>query len=383
MGNRLFMVAGEASADMHAAALLKEIKKLNPNIECSGVGGPALRKAGVNVLLDSEQLNVVGISDWLDRFKEVLGGYRKVVNYLKKDPPDFAILLDLPDFNLRLAKHLKLLGVPVFYYISPQVWAWRKYRINQIKRDVDLMLVVFPFEKDFYLKEGLKVEFVGHPLLDLIQPKQHQRTQSEILDAPRVAILPGSRRSEVRFHGALIQELTGEIFTKYPKAEIKIPVAETLSEDFVKQNIQDSRIQFQIGNSHELLKWADVAFVASGTATLETALIGTPFMLFYKVSPTSAWIYKKLMKYKGFIGMPNLLHKREVVREFFQEEAVTPLLFKEFDNLIQNEGYRTTQAKILSDCRNLLGEGGASTRAAENIITFIKKKKNFQTEQKR
>ena len=321
MKTRLFMVAGEASADLHASALLKELKKLHPEIECFGVGGARLREAGMNILLESERLNVVGISDWFDRAGEVLRGYRTVVNTLKAHPPDFAVLLDLPDFNLRLAKLLKRMRVPVIYYISPQVWAWRKYRIHQIKRDIDLMMVVFPFEKDFYAKEGMKVSFVGHPLLELLNSRANYRSQFEIESNPRIAFLPGSRRSEVKFHGNVLSQVAEKIKRKYPNAEIKVPVAPTLNIDFVKKHVSTENITLVQGNSHQLLEWSDLALVASGTATLETALIGTPFALFYKVSPTSAWIWKNLMSYRGYIGMPNLLHGREVVREFFQEKA--------------------------------------------------------------
>jgi lipid-A-disaccharide synthase len=374
MAKRLFMVAGEASADMHAATLLTELKKHYPNLNCIGVGGPALRRVGMDVLLGSEKLNVVGISDWWDRFAEVLGGYRKVIRYLEKNPPDLAVLLDLPDFNLRVAKKLKKLGVPVVYYISPQVWAWRKYRIHQIKRDVNLMLVVFPFEKDFYAKEGVDVVFVGHPLLESIHPKTGQRPQLEISKAPKIALLPGSRKSEIRFHSPILSDLVDLLRNKYPDAEIRVPVAQTLSKDFVQQSFGRPDITFIDSNSHDVLNWADVAVVASGTATLETALIGTPFSLFYRVSKISSWVFRKLTKYRGFIGMPNLLQGREVVREFFQAQASAQALFVETDKLIQNEIYRNEQVSALLNCRLKLGDTGANVRAAENIHQFLLKK---------
>ena len=369
----LFMVAGEASADLHAASLLKELQKQNPDLKCIGVGGAALKKAGMDVILDSEKLNVVGISDWWDRLIEVIGGYRKVIRYLEKNPPDYAVLLDLPDFNLRVAKKLKKLGVPVIYYISPQVWAWRKYRIHQIKRDVDLMLVVFPFEKDFYAKEGVDVVFVGHPLLETIHPRVNYRPQSEVLGHPRIAILPGSRKSEVRFHGALLSDLIHRIRERYPQAEIKVPIASTLNQSFVEQYIS-SGVVFETGHSHEVLNWADIAVVASGTATLETALIGTPFLLFYKVSKSSAWIYQNLMKYRSFIGMPNILLQREIIKEFFQKKADPKTLFQEVIKLIEDNKYRVEQAVNLQSCRAKLGDVGANILAAETIQQFINSK---------
>jgi len=371
MTTNLFMVAGEASADMHAAALLKELKKKHPGLHVSGVGGAALLSEGINLLLNSEKLNVVGISDWWDRVGEVLGGYKKVSHYIQNNPPDFAVLLDLPDFNLRLAKKLKRLGVPVIYYISPQVWAWRKYRIQQIKRDVDLMLVVFPFEKEFYDRHGVPVVFVGHPLLEAIQPRRQFRNQAEILSSPRIAVLPGSRRSEVRYHAPILNDLCAKLRTEYPNVEIKLPVAHTLSLDFVKEHIHEPCVELTSTQSHEVIAWADVAVVASGTATLETALIGTPFSLFYKVSKTSAWIYRNVMSYRGFIGMPNLLHQKEVIREFFQDSATSQNIFEETNNLLKNEQYRNKQVSALSICRQKLGVTGANERAAEIIHQFL------------
>lgn len=371
MSKSLFIVAGEASADMHAAALLKELKKKSPEIMVSGVGGSALVNEGVNLLLNSERLNVVGISDWWDRVGEVLGGYKKVTRYLDCNKPDYAILLDLPDFNLRLARKLKKKGVPVIYYISPQVWAWRKYRIRQIKRDIDLMLVVFPFEKEFYDQQGVPVVFVGHPLLEAIKPKSSFRDQSQIFEAPRVVLLPGSRRSEVKFHGPILNELIALIKKHYPKAEIKVPVARTLSVDFVRQHVHSSEVVFDEKNSHEVISWGDIALVASGTATLETALIGTPFALFYRVSSLSAWVWQNLMSYRGFIGMPNLLHQKEIVKEFFQEGATAERLFEETDKLIKDQTYRQNQVCSLLQCRSKLGDEGANLRAAETIHQFF------------
>ncbi|NDG27924.1 MAG: lipid-A-disaccharide synthase, partial [Proteobacteria bacterium] len=272
----------------------------------------------------------------------------------------------LPDFNLRLAKNLKKLGVPVVYYISPQVWAWRKGRVKKIKQYVDKMLVVFPFEKDFYEKEGIDVEFVGHPLLERIEPRKRYRDQAVIQKTPRIAILPGSRKSELRYHAPVLRKLIVKLKQTYPGCEIKVPLASTLSKEMITKalNIEPAQVALQ---SWDTLDWADVAVVASGTATLETALIGTPFCLFYKVSSSSAWLFRNWIKYRGFLGMPNILLKRLVVKECFQENATSEKIFAEVKHLINSGPSRLNMVSSLLTCRQILGGKGASARAARVV----------------
>lgn len=366
MAYNVFVVAGEASADIHAASLVKEFKRLHPNTRFFGVGGPALEGEGVEIIVPSSKLSVVGISDWLDRAGEVFGAYRTVKKTVLRRRPDLAVLLDLPDFNLNIAKHLKKIRTPIAYYISPQVWAWRKYRVKKIQRLVDQMMVVFPFEKDFYAKHEIDVEFVGHPLLEQVSAREEYRSTQEILRSPRVAILPGSRKSEIRYHDQILKDTIATLLKDFPYAEIKLPVAPTLSPDGVKASLGDmlSNVSIVEGKAREVMAWADVALVASGTATLECALIGTPFCLFYKASPSSAWIFKNIVRYRNFIGMPNLLLEKEIVKEFFQEKACAEALSGEVQQILQDAGYREQMIQNLARCRSLLGVSGASQRAA-------------------
>jgi lipid-A-disaccharide synthase len=306
MSIKVLLIAGEASSDLAASGLVKELKRRNPDFEFFGVGGKKLSQEGMEIVVPSERLNVVGIADWWDKAKDIWLSYRKVIKAIETKRPDLAILLDLPDFNLRVAKKLKILKVPVVYYLSPQVWAWRKGRINLIKDRVSKMLVVFPFEKDFYQKEGVAVDFVGHPLVESVQPRKRYRDQAVIQKAPRITLLPGSRKSEVRYHAPLLKKLIQLLKKEYPDCQIQVPVASTLSPDWVTKSLGISPSEL-VTNSWDSFHWADLAVVASGTATLEAALIGTPFALFYRVSPSSAWIFKHFVKYSGFIGMPNIL----------------------------------------------------------------------------
>jgi lipid-A-disaccharide synthase len=235
------------------------------------------------------------------------------------------------------------------------------------------MLVVFPFEKTFYEKEGLAVEFVGHPLLEILEPRKRYRDQAVIQKTPRVAILPGSRKSELRYHAPMLRELIQKIKANYPGSEIKVPLASTLSKEAITKALRIAPAQVT-GKSWDTLDWADIAVVASGTATLETALIGTPFCLFYKVNTSSAWLFKNWIKYRGFLGMPNILLGRQVVKECFQENATSEKLFSEIKHLVNSGPARLNMVSSLLSCHQLLGGKGASIRAAKIVSEVIKTK---------
>lgn len=368
MSYRLLIVAGEASADAHAAAFLRDLRKRCPDLDAFGVGDVELRSAGMEVLLEAKRLNIVGVFDWLDRAHEVARDYRRFTMDVRDRRPDAAVLLDLPDFNLMVARQLKDQGVPIVYYISPQVWAWRKYRLRTIRKLVDKMLVVFPFERDFYLQHGIPVEFVGHPLLDRVEVRKEYRSQSEVLVSPRIALLPGSRRSELEHHGGLLAETHARLKAKFPGAVFRVPAASTLSQDTVSEA---TGVPAEVGRFHEILRWADAAIVCSGTATLETALVGTPFCLFYKLGGVTEFLLRVLPLYRGFFGMPNLLHRREVVKEFLFQRATADNLVAEAVRLIEDAPYRESMARMLRECRSLLGESGASARVAGEVATVL------------
>lgn len=371
MSYRLLIIAGEASADAHAAAFLRDLRERCPDVDAFGVGDAELKNAGMEVLLEAKRLNIVGVFDWLDRAHEVARDYRLFTLEVRDRRPDAAVLLDLPDFNLMVARHLKEQGVPVVYYISPQVWAWRKYRLRKIRRLVDKMLVVFPFERDFYQQHGIPVEFVGHPLLDRVAARKQSRSQKEVASAPRLALLPGSRRTELEHHGELLKETHARLRARFPAAEFRVPAASTLSLASVSEA---TGILAEAGRFHEILAWADAAVVCSGTATLETALVGTPFCLFYKLGDVTEFLLRALPLYKGFFGMPNLLHRREVVKEFLFQRATAENLVEETTRLLQDTPYRENMARELAACRSLLGDTGASARVACEVEALLRGK---------
>jgi lipid-A-disaccharide synthase len=279
--------------------------------------------------------------------------------------------LDLPDFNLRLARHLKQMGIPVYYFISPQVWAWRKSRVRRIRRDVDHMMVVFPFEREFYRDRGMAVEFVGHPLLDLIDSRKHFRSSSEIQAAPRIAVLPGSRESELRNHGELLSEVIPRIRKRFLQSQIRVPVASTLKRDFVARSLEGAGVEIAAESSWEVLRWADVALVASGTATLETALLGVPQCVFYRLSPSTEWILRNIVRYRGYFGMPNVLLHREAVPELVLQSARADGVFHAVERLILSRELREGITRDYEECRKLLQSGGALERVADRMSSAL------------
>ncbi len=368
MSQNVLIVAGEASADLHAAHLVQSLKSKGADLRFFGVGGEKLIAEGVDVCVRAERLNVVGGAEWLGKVVDVLRAYRQLKREISHRRPSIAILLDLPDFNLRLSRYLQKLGIPVVYYISPQVWAWRRYRLSTIRKTIDKMLVVFPFEKDFYDSNGVPVEFVGHPLVEQIQPRKQYRTQSEIVRGPRLAVLPGSRPSELQHHASLLNQFFVQFKACYPSSEIRLPVASTLQAAQVRALFPNPEVRIVSGDSREVLVWSDLAVVASGTATLETALLGTPFCLFYKLSRSTTWFVQRVLRYSRFFGMPNLLHSREVVKEYLHDGATAENLMGECKKIIDDEPYRQRVVGDILACRKLLGDPGASSRAAGFIL---------------
>ncbi|MCH8213115.1 MAG: lipid-A-disaccharide synthase, partial [Proteobacteria bacterium] len=295
----IFFSCGEASSDAHGAALFRAIRKRHGNVHGFGMGSRELAAEGMDIRANASNLNIVGLFDWIGKAGGVLRAYRDLIKAVDKRKPDCAVLMDLPDFNLFLARQLKRRGIPVVYYISPQVWAWRKNRVHKLRRCVDKMLVVFPFEKAFYERAGVPVEFVGHPLLDRVRVRGSYRPQHEVVAAPRLAVLPGSRRGELKYHRELVNKLLKRLWAEYPTMEVRMPVASTVDLACMKALFPDKRILFQEAAATEAMEWADLAVIASGTATLEAALVGTPSLLFYRVGKATAFIYHNVARYRG------------------------------------------------------------------------------------
>ncbi len=379
MSKKIFMVSGEESGDMHGASLIKELKGLIPGLEVCGMGGHRMRRAGL-VGLDSAKVSVVGIVEVLEKSPKIMATLSALKKRLRTEGFDAAVFIDFPDFNLRLAKVAHARGIPVIYYISPQVWAWRKGRIKKIARLVDKMLVILPFEEEIYRKAGVDVEYVGHPLSEtagspLTKPEARKALGLPV-KGPVVALLPGSRSAEIGRHlpvmltaADLIQQGLG-VNTGFIIAAAKSADHGGITEAC---KIPGLNVTVVSGKMHDALRAADAAVVASGTATLETAIIGTPMVIIYKMSGLSYGIGRALISVKH-IGLPNIIAGEKVVEELIQDEATAENISAEILSILKDSKKKKNIIKKFTDIKTLLGKGGAQ-KAASAVAAFIEANK--------
>jgi len=360
---KVYVIAGEDSGDLHGANLIKALRNRLPQLEVRGVGGDKLAQEGTTLIAHIRDINFMGFWEVLSHLPTIRELFKKVKSDVKSWNPDFVVLIDYPGFNLRIAKYLYKQGLTVIYYISPQVWAWKKERVKTIKQYTHRMLVILPFEKKFYEEEGLEVDFVGHPLLDAIGEDTHTSTAS-----PTIALLPGSRKQEIKRMLPTMLQLTKRL------PEFRYVVAGAPSQDaaFYAPMLAGYEVELIMNQTYEVLRQADYAVVASGTATLETALFLVPQVVVYKGSPVSYHIGKRLVQV-DFIAMVNLILGKRVVAELIQDEFNVDRLTEEIRTLTNAE--RQLQVKQdYQQLRILLGEGGASAQAADKILQYIEKK---------
>ena len=376
---RIMIVAGEASGDLHGGNLVQAMHKIDPEIRFYGVGGRNLKKAGVELIADAADMAVVGLTEVVFKLGMILKVMAQLKASLKKDRPDLIILIDYPDFNLPLAKAAKKYGIKVFYYISPQVWAWRRGRIGKIKKIVDRMAVILPFEADLYREAGVDATFVGHPLLDVVRTKYPRKEALRRFDlreeVTTVGILPGSRQSEVT---RLLPVMLGaaEIIEKQIKdVQFVLPLADTLDIAFVSQIIAKHSVAVRLipNEVYDVIGCTDIAMVASGTATLETALMETPMIIIYKVSAPSYYVGRMVINV-DHIGLVNIIAGKAVVPELIQFEASPEKIAAEVIDILTTKGHMEHIKAELKKIRNMLGSHGAAERVARLAYDMINPK---------
>lgn len=345
----LLVVCGELSSDHHTAPVIESLLQSLPDLKIYGMGGSSLRKAGMELLVDAEkEASVMGFTEVLAKIPRLLAIKKELENEVDKRGTKVALLVDFPDFNLRLAKQLKKRGMKIIYFISPQLWAWRKGRIKQIKKYIDKVIPIFPFEESFYKPHGVDATYLGHPFLDKppLEMSREDFCKDNDLDPnkPILGLLPGSRSAEVKSLLPLFNELYRKLRVERPDLQIVIPVAASVRHQ-VRELAMDG-IKLIYGSAREVLEFSRASIVASGTATVEAALAGNPFLIVYKVSPLTYRIGKILITGVKYIGMPNLIANRKIVEEFLQEVCTVENILKEVNSLLDDESKR---ARIQAD----------------------------------
>lgn len=371
------IVAGEASGDMHGALLIKELKKLAYNIQVCGIGGDEIAAQGVEILLDASRLAVVGLFEVLSHLKDIRRAMQILEKRMIEQRPDLLILIDYPDFNLMLAKKAKRLGIKTFYYVSPQVWAWRSGRVKIIKELIDRMAVILPFEKKFYADRGMCVDFVGHPLLDSVTADHDQNAfRQKYSLSPEsivIGIMPGSRRKEIAALLPVFLKAAELLQKKIPNAVFLLPLASTLTPDILKQHgLEGCKADVKIitEERYSLMACCNAVMAASGTITLELAILGTPMLVVYRVSPLSYFVGRHLV-HLPYFSLVNLVAESKVVPELLQQEVTPENIAGYIEKMVDDQNYRRNMLDGLSSVKQLLGDKGASKKAAAIALELL------------
>ncbi len=376
---RLLISCGEASGDLYGAELVRHLRERRGDLEVLGLGGDRLQAQGASLFGHVRDLAVVGLLEVLSHLRDLRVVFRRILEEADRRPPDAAVLVDYPDFNLRLARALHRRGIPVIYYVSPQVWAWRRGRVAAIRETVARMLVIFPFEEELYRAAGVPVTFVGHPLVSLVRPAVDPAAFLRELGLdparPVIALLPGSRPKEVAHNLPPLAGAVDRIRAARPDVQFVAAVAASLAASPVREAFGDRPVTVVHDRTHAALSAATAAVVASGTATVEAALLGTPMVVVYRLSP---WTYRLGRRFVRvpYYAMVNLIAGRPVVPELIQSAFTPAAVAAELLPLLEETPRREAMKSGLAEVRQKLGSPGASARAAEEVAPFLISKKH-------
>ncbi len=377
---KILMVAGEASGDLHGAHLMEAIHLIDPEIQFFGVGGEQSERMGMKLLYQSQSLAVVGITEVFLKIGSIMKALRGLKKSLDRERPDLVILIDFPDFNLRLAKIAHRRGIPILYYISPQIWAWRPKRVKLIARWVKKILVLFPFEVPLYEAAGVDVEWVGHPLLDIVKPTLSEETafQRFGLDPKQrtIALLPGSRIHEIR---RLLPPLlaSAELLQREaPDLQFVLPLAPGIPQETLSPWMENISVPVKVvqGRTYDVMNISELVITASGTATLEAAILGKPMVIVYKVSFFSYWIGRALIQV-DHIGLANVVAGKEIVPELIQNEVNPQRIAEEALRILRDPILCRKMTEAMAGVRQSLGEPGAAQRAAGIVCSMLREAK--------
>ena len=375
---RIMILAGEASGDAHGAELSEHIWQLNPDVAITGMGSSEMKKAGVEVFFDSSIIAVMGLVEVLKHWGDIKRAMAIVKQQLDETRPDILVLVDYPEFNLKMARHARELGIKVLFYISPQVWAWRPKRIHKIGRLIDHMAVIFKFEKAYYERAKIPVSFVGHPLVDkVICTRSSDEVRQQLgLDrnVPVIGLFPGSRNNEIERLLPLMLETARQMCRGKPELRFVLPVAAALDFDAIKRQCDQSQLDIVLTRNdiYDLITCCDGIISCSGTVTLEIALLGVPMCIVYKMSSLTYAILSRLITIPH-VGLVNIVASKPVVREFLQNDATAENISREMLKIIDDRNYRQQIKKDLLIVRKNLGEGDGSGKMARLVLSFLAK----------
>ena len=373
------VVAGEASGDLLGSHLIKSIRARVPQCRFTGIGGPRMEAAGMEVLYPMEKLAVRGYVEVLRHYREISGIRRRLAAHFLAQPPALFVGVDAPDFNLDLEVKLKAAGIPTAHFVSPSIWAWRAGRIAKIRRAVSRMLVIFPFEREIYERAGVPVTYVGHPLAETLAPLRDRAAAREQLRIPAaakvIALLPGSRMSELQQLASLFIDTAKQIAAAVPEAQFLVPLVNRSTRDQFEtarysQAAEELNMTLLFGHAHEAMAAADVVLAASGTATLEAALIGRPMVITYRMAPATWW-FMSLYRHMPYAGLPNIIAGEFVVPEFLQDEATADNLSQAVLNLLFDA---TVRSRLETRFATLAGElrQNSAERIAEGLLPLLR-----------
>ena len=377
MNKRIMISAGEASGDMHAANFVKALHTIDNSIEVYGMGSEQLRDAGVDLLIDCSDIAVVGLVEVIANYRKIIKALNILKESLRNNPPDLLILVDYQEFNSKLAVVAKSLGIKVLFYIGPQVWAWRQHRVHKIGERIDMMAVILPFEEKFYADANVPVRFVGNPLVDEAKPNRDKQSCLDDYqlsnDRPIVGLFPGSRRGEIKRVLPIQLEAAEKLLEQKPDLQFVLPVASTLTKEAFADCLKKySHLNVKLVKdlSYNVMQCCDAIITASGTATLEIALMGVPNCNTYKMSPISYAILKRMVKIDK-IGLVNIVAEKKIVEEFIQHQAQPQLIADEIFKILSDDLYRNNMTTELNKVRDKLGKTGGAKNVAQLALEML------------
>lgn len=368
--------AGESSADQHAANMFIELQKQLPHIKGLGMGGKKMQQAGIELYFDSSAIGVIGFIEALEHYAEIRSALKLMQNLLIAKTPDLLICVDYKEFNLKLARFAKQQGIKVLFYVSPQIWAWRPGRIVTYGKAIDMMAVIFPFETAYYEAKNIPVKYVGHPSVDKVHPLQSKAENikdfSLQADFPIIGLLPGSRMREIKRMLPIMLLAAENLAQSQPKIQFILTQADSISDELLQPYLKNSSVKLTVikNKPYDAMQCCDVIMTTSGTATLEIALLLIPMVISYKLSPISYFLGKYLIHTK-FIGLPNIIAGKGIVKELIQGDATVENLVDEVGKILKHQTYRKQMLVDLAVVKERLGTGGGSKNIADLTLQML------------